>query len=117
MDTSTFKNLQQGDVVKPSGDYRTFVVMANYGGRVTAAATVDMTNPSEWELVTKAQNEAASMQMNFTQEEIDRISSRASRLVDKDFRDHASDDSPPSITPGMVFHTLKAAKEMQAGEL
>lgn len=48
------KHLQRGDIVQPHGDSRTFVVTANYGGRVTAVASVDMTNPTEWELVLKA---------------------------------------------------------------
>jgi hypothetical protein len=46
-------SLQRGDIVKHKGDSRTFVVTGNYGGRVTAVATVDITNPAEWEIVVK----------------------------------------------------------------
>lgn len=55
MDEITFSRLRMGDLVKPSFDCRIFVVTANYGNRATAVATIDMTNPQEWELVSKVQ--------------------------------------------------------------
>ena len=53
MDKKKFNNLERGDIVKHVSEARTFVVTANYGKRVTATATIDMTNPSECELVWK----------------------------------------------------------------
>lgn len=35
-------------------------VTGNYGDRVTAAQTVDLTNPPEWELVSKANQPLAT---------------------------------------------------------
>jgi hypothetical protein len=49
-----FSCLQTGDIVKSDLGSKTFIVTSNYGGRVTAVTTVDMTNPFEWELVAKA---------------------------------------------------------------
>jgi hypothetical protein len=42
--------LSVGDVVRHCADKdTTYVVTANYGGRVTAVRSVDITNPEEWE--------------------------------------------------------------------
>lgn len=51
MTPERFRTLKRGDVVKHKHDSRTFVVTANYGDRVTAVSSVDMTNPHEWEAV------------------------------------------------------------------
>ena len=51
------KSLERGDIVKHIGNSQTFVVTGNYGGRVTAVATVDITNLTEWELVLKSRDE------------------------------------------------------------
>jgi len=51
---SVILGLERGDIVKNQSNDKTYVVTANYGERVTAVATVDMTNPDEWELVLKA---------------------------------------------------------------
>lgn len=51
MKGEAFRKLKRGDLVKHKHDRRTFVVTSNYGGRVTAVSSVDMTNPSEWDLV------------------------------------------------------------------
>lgn len=40
--------LPRGTIVKHVNDDRTFVVVANYGSRVTAVANVDITRPPEW---------------------------------------------------------------------
>ncbi|MBA7470160.1 hypothetical protein ES707_05438 [subsurface metagenome] len=53
MTEKEFRELDRGDIIKHITDYHLFVVDANYGGRVTAVATVDMTNPSEWAIVKK----------------------------------------------------------------
>jgi len=57
MEDKTFRDLERGDLIKHKIKYdceRVFVVTGNYGGHITAAATVDMTNPPEWDLVRKA---------------------------------------------------------------
>jgi len=45
-----FSDLKRGDIVRHKGTHQVFTVTANYGSRVTAAATADLTNPSEWEV-------------------------------------------------------------------
>lgn len=56
MTQAEFNGLQTGDIVRHAGDAaREYVVTANYGDRVTAVRTVDLTNPSEWNLVSKVQ--------------------------------------------------------------
>lgn len=54
MDKEVFSKLDRGDIIEHKGNTRVFIVTANYGDRVTATTTVDMTNPDEWELVLKA---------------------------------------------------------------
>ena len=51
-----FLTLQRGDIVENKyARGETYVVTGNYGNRVTAARTVDMTNPDEWDLVIKSE--------------------------------------------------------------
>lgn len=45
-----FKQAQPGDMLRSRTDSRVFVVTGNYGGRITAVASVDVTNPIEWEI-------------------------------------------------------------------
>jgi len=54
MDDKTFKELSTGDLVQGYYDHQIYIVMANYGNRITAVKTVDMTNPIEWNLINKA---------------------------------------------------------------
>jgi hypothetical protein len=49
-----FRRLGMGDVVRSRVTGESFIVMSNYGARVTAVATADLTHPDEWELVVKA---------------------------------------------------------------
>lgn len=51
---SHFKRLSNGDIVRHKISKRVYTVMANYGERVTAVDTVDITNPDEWEVVSRA---------------------------------------------------------------
>jgi len=44
-------NLSSGDIIRHASGGEAFVVTGNFGGRVTAVRTVDVTNPIEWELV------------------------------------------------------------------
>lgn len=53
MSPEEMRGLTPGDLVRHQGDPRVYVVHGNYGDRVTAARTVDLTNPSEWVLVKK----------------------------------------------------------------
>ncbi len=47
------EELKTGDVVKHICKMQSFVVTANYGNRVTAVQTVDITHADEWEIITK----------------------------------------------------------------
>ncbi len=49
-----FKSLQTGDIVKHKSTQEPLIVTTNYGGRVTAMQTYDLTNPNEWNLILKA---------------------------------------------------------------
>jgi len=51
MKVEEMKNLKRGDIVKNDGSGNSYVVTANYGDRITAVRTVDITNPSEWQKV------------------------------------------------------------------
>ena len=54
MDIKDFSNLSRGDIVRHKRNRSTsYVVDVNHGGSITAMATVNMTNPDEWELVLK----------------------------------------------------------------
>lgn len=57
MDEQVFKRLKRGDLVKHRHDKSIFVVTGNYGDRITATLTVDMTNPTEWEVVPSQKNQ------------------------------------------------------------
>lgn len=53
MTLEEFERLNVGDVVRGASSREAYIVTANYGRRVTAVRTVDMTNPSEWEVASK----------------------------------------------------------------
>jgi hypothetical protein len=59
MSKNEFKNLSVGDVVRSLFNDQTCIVTANYGDRVTAVQTADITNPTEWQLVVKMRPEPA----------------------------------------------------------
>lgn len=54
MTDEEMRALDQGDIVRTEWSGETYMVTANYGDRVTAVRTADMTNPVEWRLVSKA---------------------------------------------------------------
>ena len=56
MTEDQMRKLQVGDLVRGKLSGMTFVVTGNYGDRVTAVKTVDMTNPEEWEIVSVQHN-------------------------------------------------------------
>jgi hypothetical protein len=53
MTEDEFRKLQPGDLVAHLNGNEIMVVTANYGNRVTAVSSVDLTNPEEWILVAK----------------------------------------------------------------
>lgn len=54
MTKDEFKDLKEGDVVLNKMDRgHGYIVHANYGGRVTAVRTADLTNHEEWEITHK----------------------------------------------------------------
>ena len=48
MTEQEFKELKPGDMVMHVNRRLIFLVAANYGDRVTAVRTEDLTNPDEW---------------------------------------------------------------------
>ena len=48
MKQKKFYNLKTGDLVRHKSGGDVYVVTANYGSRITAVRTIDMTNPCEW---------------------------------------------------------------------
>lgn len=56
MKEEDFKRLSAGDLVRSVMEVE-YVVVANYGTRVTAVRTADLTNPAEWTLIAKAHTE------------------------------------------------------------
>lgn len=54
MDVTALMQLRTGDIVKSKFSGETYIVTANYGNRVTAVKTVDITHPNEWELIEEA---------------------------------------------------------------
>lgn len=54
MTKDEFHGLTTGDIVRSVGGTNAYVVYANYGNRVTAVRTVDVTDPDEWILARKA---------------------------------------------------------------
>lgn len=45
------KDLKPGDIVRGKISHRTWMVIANYGDRVTAVATQDITNKDEFRIL------------------------------------------------------------------
>ena len=48
-----FGKLKPGTIIRHKDSLRQFIITAIYGQRATAVSTVDITNPDEWEIVTK----------------------------------------------------------------
>jgi len=86
MNKKSFSKLSRGDIVKHIGDTKTFIVTSNYGKRVTATTTVDMTNPNEWELVLKAKYDKSFITSNIL-DNIKDLEPIFSKTVDKNFWD------------------------------
>jgi hypothetical protein len=54
MNIKDFNQLDRGDIIRHKSGGDTYLVNSNYGHRVTAVTTKDLTNPDEWELILKA---------------------------------------------------------------
>lgn len=63
MSPMQFVRLKVGDLIRHKSDHKAYVVSGNYGDRVTAVRTVDMTNPSEWALVREDGSEIADYEI------------------------------------------------------
>jgi hypothetical protein len=61
VDVKSIADLKTGDVIRGKSTGRTYVVVSNYGNRVTAVAVADVTNPSEWEVMRPNQLTAEHM--------------------------------------------------------
>jgi hypothetical protein len=55
MTQQEFDALEVGDIVIHATG-QTYLVTGNYGDHVAAVRTVDMTNPQEWKVLSKAQH-------------------------------------------------------------
>ncbi len=59
MDKEQFNKLDTGDIVKHKiFKDKVFIVTSNYGDRVTAVQSVDLTNLCEWDLILKSSYES-----------------------------------------------------------
>lgn len=56
----TLYQLKTGDLIRAKNGGRGYVVTANYGDRVTAVMTADVTNAAEWEVLRPAGSAGAS---------------------------------------------------------
>lgn len=63
MTEEEFRNLGPGDIVIGAGATEAVMVTANYGGRVTAVRTFDLTNPPEWRLLRKVATDTSAEEM------------------------------------------------------
>ena len=46
-----FRNLKDGDIIRRRGESDRWIVDCNFGKRVIAVATRDVSNPIEWDLI------------------------------------------------------------------
>lgn len=54
-EVANIKKLKRGDIVRNKKSQNSYVVSANYGDRVTAICSVDITNAQEWEVLNHGQ--------------------------------------------------------------
>jgi hypothetical protein len=59
MTPEEMQDLRTGDLVRHASSGEVFVVTGNYGGRVTAVRSVDLTNPHEWYVVSNHKEKEA----------------------------------------------------------
>lgn len=53
MTASDFFNLHPGDIIHPLGSPDAYIVIANHGTSITAVRTVDIADPTAWDVVLK----------------------------------------------------------------
>jgi hypothetical protein len=53
MTAEEFHALKPGDFITSDATGELYIVTANYGDRVTAVRSVDLTNPDEWHQIAK----------------------------------------------------------------
>jgi hypothetical protein len=53
MNKDEFENLQNGDIVQNKGTGQGYFIIGTYDGHAIAARAIDITNPSEWEIIQK----------------------------------------------------------------
>ena len=53
MTDEDFRSLREGDTVRHKTSSQKWLVTSNYGTRVTAVQTKDLTNHDEWDIATK----------------------------------------------------------------
>lgn len=63
MQEKDFSALAPGDSIQHLVTKAIFIVTGNYGDHVTACATADATNPSEWKLVSKHDVQADNVRL------------------------------------------------------
>lgn len=51
MTKDQMRNLQPGDTIRGKLSGNSYIVTANYGDRVTAVRTADVTNHEEWDVI------------------------------------------------------------------
>lgn len=51
MTKDEMRALREGDIVRGKSSGMAFIITGNYGERLTAVRSVDITNPDEWEKV------------------------------------------------------------------
>ena len=54
MEASIFNNLRRGDVVRYRRSEQSYIVQGNFGTHVIATDAVNISNPEEWNLILKA---------------------------------------------------------------
>ena len=54
MTPQEFAHLRMGDIIAHTDEYTTYIVTGNYGDHVTVVRTIDIANPTEWDVRYKA---------------------------------------------------------------
>ena len=77
-------SLRTGDIVIGEFSGLAYVVTANYGNRVTAVRTVDITNPDEWLLSSKTPKRKS---INVYLQTVDEAIAHADRILAKELEE------------------------------
>lgn len=52
---TNLQDIPEGSIIRHKAGEFVYIVTANYGNRLTAVRTVDVTNPSEWEILERGE--------------------------------------------------------------